>query len=142
MERLRRSDAFEAEIRDLLARAKFEPEVVDRVLERLRELRVLNDSRAVEETIRRRANGSKARGAEALRQELLRRGAPEEEIERQISQIPPETIQAQLLDLLSKKCKIADSRERAARLLLSRGFSEEEVETALTAFFESPEAKA
>ena len=139
LERLRRSDAFEAELRTLLEAKGFDQATVEKAMTWLRENRMLNDARVVEQALSKRS-GSRARGADAIRAELLKRGAPEEEVDRQLALLSPESVQGQMQDLLTKKCKISDSRSKAARMLLSRGFDEDAVASALDTFFGSSEA--
>ena len=63
----------EREIRDRLARHEFDPLVVDRVIERLRQLRLVDDAEFAAYWVEQRAN-HRPRGARLLKQELRQKG--------------------------------------------------------------------
>jgi SOS response regulatory protein OraA/RecX len=79
--------------------------------------------------------GKRAAGIEKLRAELERRGAPENIVEECLAELSPDDQKQGMLDALSAKFKPTDDRARAGRFLLSRGFAEDEIESALDDFF-------
>ena len=134
LERLRRSDAFEAEIRRNLERNGFPSDIVEKVAEYLRGHRLINDTKTRDSLVETRT-GKRAAGIEKLRSDLKRRGAPEELVEERLARISATTHSEGMRSVLSARCKPTEPRAKGARLLLSRGFSEEEIETALDEFF-------
>lgn len=129
LKRLKRSDAFESEIRTLLEQKGFGPDAQSSVLNHLRSKGVLNDRRTAEALSRQMS--AKPKGVEQLRQGLLKRGAPEEVIQACLASETPESQRTAALALLDKRAGSADSRAKAGRLLHSRGFSEDLIESVL-----------
>jgi SOS response regulatory protein OraA/RecX len=84
-----------------------------------------------------RWTGKRAAGAEKIRAELQKRGAPDELIEESLGAVTSEASHVSMLDALRAKFKPGDDRARAARFLLSRGFAEDEIESPLDEFFGS-----
>lgn len=80
-------------------------------------------------------SGRRAIGIEKFRAELIRRGAPEEIVEECLGEIPTANQREVLQRLLEGKFAPTDSRAKAGRFLIGRGFSDEDVETALEDFF-------
>ncbi len=74
-----------------------------------------------------------------MRHELLAKGAPEELVEKSLASVSAESQTDGMRALLHAKCKPKDSRAKGARLLLSRGFDEDAIETVLDEFFGSQE---
>jgi SOS response regulatory protein OraA/RecX len=134
LERLRRSDALEAEIRASLERNGFESAIVERVVAYLRERRLINDIKTIDNLVVTKT-GKRAAGIEKLRSELVRRGAPEELIEERLAQVSADSQAEGMRSVLAARFKQTDSRAKGARLLLSRGFSEDEIGSALDEFF-------
>jgi SOS response regulatory protein OraA/RecX len=134
MERLRRSEALEAEVRAGLERNGFQAPTVERVVALLRERRLLNDTKTINSLVEAKS-GKRAAGIEKLRFELTRKGAPEELIESRLAEITPDEQAESIRSLLRAKCKPTDSRAKVARLLLSRGFDEDSVCEAVNEFF-------
>lgn len=106
------------------------------MLDHLARRRLVDDRRAADWFVETRT-GKRALGPEAIRAELGKRGAPEEVIEDRLAAISPEERFQSMMQLLEGRCKPEDKRAKGGRLLLSRGFSEDEVESALDAFFGS-----
>ena len=134
MERLRRSDALEAEIRASLERNGFESAIVEKVVAYLRERRLINDTKPIDNLVATKT-GKRAAGIEKLRSELTRRGAPEELIEERLAQVSADSQADGMRTVLAARFKRTDPRAKGARLLLSRGFSEDEIGSALDEFF-------
>ena len=134
MERLRRSDALEAEIRASLERNGFESAIVERVVAYLRERRLINDIKTIDNLVVTKT-GKRAAGIEKLRSELVRRGAPEELIEERLAQVSADSQAEGMRSVLAARFTRTDPRVKGARLLLSRGFSEDEIGGALDEFF-------
>lgn len=126
LQRLERSDAFESEIRTLLGLKGIGDEAQTSVVNHLRAKGVLNDRRTAE-ALARQMN-SKSKGVERLRQQLLKRGAPDEIIESCLASETTEGQRAQALSLLVKRAASVKTRAKAGRLLHSRGFPEELIE--------------
>jgi SOS response regulatory protein OraA/RecX len=82
-------------------------------------------------------SGKRAAGADKLRAELNKRGAPEEIIEECLAELSPLVQRKAMLDALAAKFGPADDRVRGARFLLSRGFAEDEIEGPLDEFFQN-----
>lgn len=97
---------------------------------------LINDSKAIDNLVSMKS-GKRAAGVERLRSELKRRGAPEELINKRLAQVTAESEADGMRAVLRAKCKPTDQRAKGARLLLSRGFPEDEIEAALDEFFGS-----
>lgn len=136
LKRLQRSDAFEAEVAETLRKNGVEDSTVQEVIAHLKARRILDDKRTIENLVASRS-GRRAVGVEKLRAELVRRGAPEELVDGCLAGIPAEEQLEGMLSALRARCKPTDSRAKGARLLLSRGFPEEGIESALDEFFGS-----
>jgi len=67
----------EREIRDRLARGDYDPQVVDRVVERLRELRLIDDAAFAAYWVEQRAT-HRPRGSRLLKQELRQKGVSQD----------------------------------------------------------------
>jgi len=80
--------------------------------------------------------GRRAAGVEKLRAELERRGAPENIIAECLADLSPANQKQGMLDALSAKFRPTDDRAKGGRFLISRGFSEDEIEGALDEFFQ------
>jgi len=119
-----------------LLRNGFKQDTVDKVLTALREKRLVNDSKTIDNLVAQRT-GKRASGIEKMRLELKAKGAPEELVEQRLAEITPQSQHESMLALLKAKCKSADDRVKGARLLLSRGFDEDAIESALDEFFGS-----
>ena len=127
-------DRFEAEVRSFLS--EFSPDIVERVIQFLKDRRIINDTRTTQNLIERQT-GKRLVGIERLRAELLERGAPEETVEAVLSSKSLEGESQRMLDALEAKFSPEDSRAKAARFLFSRGFPEDEIEGVLDRFFGS-----
>jgi regulatory protein len=103
---LARREHSRRSLRERLLRARVSAEEADTVVEELVRLGLLDDARFARE--RARVLAERGKGDAAIRFELDREGVGEAEIEAAVAALDPE-------------------RERAARLLASRGFDEDVV---------------
>lgn len=108
--------------------------MVDRVVAHLKQRKLLSDERAAETYVSFRT-GKRALGDDRLRAEMLRKGADERLVEEKLASIDPNERFKDMLQLLSSRCKPSEGRAKGGRLLYSRGFSEDEIESALDSFF-------
>ena len=125
---LRRQDLTMQEITARLE-PKFKPAVVSEAIQFLTEKKILNDVRLARYAIERN-EGRRALGDLALRDKLESRGVP--------SAVVSELFEEADLDELSRALVLVDAKfsgsqnpGRIARLLASRGFSEDTIETIL-----------
>lgn len=133
LRRLKTSDRFESEVRRALA--DFSPETTDKVVQHLREKRVLNDQRLAGALVERNV-GRSAIGANKLRAKLETRGAPDSEVEAALASAAEKEPELATNLLVAKfPGRIEGDRARAGRFLFSRGFDEDVVESALAAHF-------
>jgi SOS response regulatory protein OraA/RecX len=141
LERLASRDRFEAEIRaELTVREYSELEIAE-VLSYLLRRRLLDDRKTIQSLIERNT-GRRSVGKGKLSAELLRRGAPEDAVDEELSRrTDEEEFESMRLALESKRWRSGD-RVRAARFLISRGFEEELVESALDRFLGPEELPA
>src|SRR5437870_4990907 len=121
LRRLHASEKFEVELRSALG--KFDAEIVDRVIEFLKDRGFVDDERTAKNQSERRT-GKRAVGRGRLVDELTGRGATVETVERNLpSDCGDES--DRIMEALAAKYGPNDSRARAARFLFARGFSEE-----------------
>lgn len=135
LRKLGASDKFASEIREALQRAEFGGEAIEAAISWLVAGHLLDDLRVAEEWVTSRSP-KRAKGLDAMRDELLARGAPESVIDRVLSTIPSSEIE-RAAEALAIKFLPSDDRNRAARFLISRGFAEDDAESALDRFFGS-----
>lgn len=133
---LKARDRFQSELQAGLEAKGFGPEDIKAVLAHLLRRKLIDDRNLIE-NLAARMSGRRAVGAERLRAELIKRGAPEELIDEYLANSPPENPQAAMVALLSSKFKPTDDRARGARFLLGRGFDPNEIESPLDQFFQS-----
>ncbi len=129
-------DRFVAEIERELTRKGFGSEDIETVIRHLNRRKLVDDKRSTQNLVA-RMTGKRAAGIEKLRAELKRRGAPEEIIDECLGVITDDDQSAAMIAALSAKFKPTDDRVRGARFLLTRGFSEDEIEAPLDSFFGS-----
>jgi SOS response regulatory protein OraA/RecX len=133
LRRLKNVERTEAELRKALA-GKHDADEVDAAIAWLSARKLLSESRAVEATVRPRSSGKRAEGDQKLRERLERRGVASEAVEAALADAPSEA--DRMHDALAAKFRPEDGqRAKAGRFLLSRGFEEEAVESALDRFF-------
>lgn len=137
LRKLRTADRFESEVRGYLTDAGYGEDTVDQVVAHLKGRKILDDTRTINSLIERRS-GRRSVGEEKLRAELLARGAPEEAVSEALGASSDGEAE-RMHEALSGKFRPTDSRAKGARFLLSRGFSEEEVEGALDRYFGASE---
>jgi regulatory protein len=131
---IERKDRFQHEIEQALEKAGYSQEIRDEVVHWLREQAVLQDQKTMINAVASRSGG-RAVGKEKLREELARRGAPEELIDSALGEIDDNQQLEAMLGLLQKRYSEGRDRMRAGRFLAGRGFDEELIEQALAAFF-------
>jgi SOS response regulatory protein OraA/RecX len=130
LKRLESSDRFEADLRRALG--GFPDDVVERVVTHLRERRYLDDGRLVGRRVE--ANvGRRAVGDDRLRDRLIEKGVDPATVEAALEGGESEENRADAI--LSARYTRDGSRAKAGRYLMSRGFSEETVESALNRYF-------
>lgn len=134
MKRLAQRDRLSSEIQRELVAKGFDEVEIAQVLEFLARRRYLDDEKTIQSLIERRT-GRRAAGKEKLRVELQKLGAPEEKIEESLASISDEDELNSMDQALRSRRWPAGSRPKAARFLLSRGFSEELLEPALDRHF-------
>jgi len=120
---LARRDFSERGLRERLAQAGVDPAERDRVLERLRQEGVLDESRFA--TNRANALAGRGKGDAAIRFDLEAQGLPGEVIEAALAELEPERVRAERI-LMRRGASPA-----TARLLAGRGFDPEVVEAAI-----------
>ena len=129
---------LESELESSLTRNGFSTATVKRVLAALRDKRIVDDPKTINNLIARRT-GKRTVGIEKMRHELIAKGAPEELVEQGLAAVTMESQSDGMRALLAAKCKREDGRAKGARLLLSRGFDADVIETVLDEFFGSEE---
>lgn len=120
-------EKFSAEISALLERKGFDEPVRTQVLGHLTRKKLLDDRRCAELAARRLFE--KGSGREKILRTLEARGCVPEVIEEVLAAIEPAPGHA--LETLRKKFPNGVHKEKAARFLYSRGFSQEEIEVAI-----------
>lgn len=109
-------------------------EVADAAVEHLARKGLVNDERC-SESLRRRYEGRKAAGPGKLAALLRERGASEEFIDGFFAASRDADLLEPMLEALRTKFAPNGDRAKAARFLLSRGFDEDNLESALDRFF-------
>lgn len=130
------AERCEQDVRQKLLKAELEPEVVSRIINRLRQEKFIDEARFARAFV-----SDKFRfnhwGKHKIRCELLRKEISEEEIELALSSLEMEEYDQVLMDLLKtkmKSVKAKDERERYYKLLrfaVGRGFQPAEAGTCL-----------
>ena len=133
----------EAEIRARLAKDEWGEAVISRVLERLRELKLVNDEEFASQWVENRSR-FKPRGGRMLQQELRQKGVARENIEAALPDADEEVENALLaLQKTARKWeRFSDEREqqqKAIEFLARRGFGFGAAKTAWTRFQEESE---
>lgn len=129
----------EREIRDRLAQKRFGPEVIERTVGRLRELGLLNDARLAQDMADSRRQGG--RGDYRIRQELRKRGLPNDSIVHALDQVPAQSSAERAWAALQKRAprmKGLDRDKAYRRLhgyLIRQGYSIDDTRTSLKRFF-------
>lgn len=100
----------------------FPEPIIDEVIQTLQAQRLLSEARAVEAFVESRS-GAKAKGRDRVREELIARGASE-------SALPDRSDEEERVIMLNLIAKSED-RAKAGRMLASRGFSEDLIESVL-----------
>lgn len=126
----------EAEVRARLKRDEWHEEVIERVIERLREQGFLDDQRFAEMWVEDRSN-FRPRGARALRQELRQKGVDKETIE---TALPDEERESE--NAVSALRKLLRSKERSWAKLEERKQREKAIQALMRRGFQFSTAKA
>lgn len=133
LRRLKTAERTEAELRKALM-GKYEADEIDAAIAWLWARKLLSEERAVEATVRPRSSGKRSEGDQKLRERLERRGASPEAVEAALANVSSEA--DRMHDALAAKFRPEEGqRAKAGRFLLSRGFEEEAVASALDRFF-------
>ncbi|WP_346764513.1 recombination regulator RecX [Rhodococcus sp. HNM0569] len=117
-----------AELADKLAAKGFDPEVAERVLDRLAEVRLIDDADFAEQWVRSRHTYS-GRGKRALAVELRRKGVGPEDAARALDLIDADDERARATELVARKLRtmsVTDTDKATRRLvgmLARRGFA-------------------
>ncbi|CAN5394590.1 hypothetical protein BH11ARM1_BH11ARM1_02000 [soil metagenome] len=130
LKKMRNAECFESEIRGLLA--AYPASTVDQVIGHLQQKSLLNDLRAAESVVRYRS-GKRLISNRALTVQLTERGASQETIEKVLGSAEDEMVQ--LGELLASRYQPSDHPGKAGRFLYTRGFSDDQIETALESYF-------
>lgn len=138
-----RDDAFrllsyrarsEQELKERLEKKGYSPEIVERVLARLRELGIVDDERLAREYVQTRISvGHK--GKFRVKQELLKKGIPPETVSAALQQAPAELEAARMVvEHYLPRYRRLDPQTRLRRLyglLARRGFAADTIEEIL-----------
>jgi regulatory protein len=133
---LARRPRTERELRQRLAGSEFDPDVIDRTVERLVELQLLDDLAFAQQWIDERA-GRKGLGPRALRSELIGKGVAAEVIDEALLGAPDE--EAQAIELASKLYRrvaskpLAEQGPRLMKMLVTKGYSYDAAEAGVRA---------
>ncbi|MBX3118472.1 MAG: RecX family transcriptional regulator [Fimbriimonadaceae bacterium] len=130
---LKAADKLSAEVEKRLLGAGFSAETTALTLQTLREGNLIDDLRTVEQAIKRMSE-RRGLGKERVRAELVARGAEEALVDSCLAAVTEENDAERALALLRSKPE-KDTPAKAARFLISRGFSEDIVREAVEAHF-------
>ncbi len=127
----------EKELKGRLEKKGYSTDVINRVLDRLRELGLVDDEKIARDYVQNRiAIGHKGRWR--VKQELLKRGVSRQQVEQAVKQSPDETEAARMvLEHFLPRYARLDEKTRLRRLyglLARRGFSPETIERVLFRF--------
>lgn len=128
LKKLKASDRFESEVRAALS--GHADAVIDRVVHHLRDRGILDDRRTAEQVMR-KYGGARSLGRAALAERLQH--APREVAEEVLPASEDERLR--LWELLVRRYRPTDPPMKAARFLASRGFSEDDIESAVERYF-------
>ncbi len=123
------------ELRDRLEHRKFPPDIVTEAMDRLMELKLVDDTRYAHDFARDRVEIGK-KGKWRIRGELIKRGVDRKEIDQALEQAPDELKAARELVLKYRprytRLEPDVGRRRLYALLVRRGFSVDTIREALT----------
>jgi regulatory protein len=133
------------EIRKRLQRDEWSEEVIERVLVRLTELKLLDDAQFAADWVGARER-SKPRGSRLLQQELRQKGVPKEEIDAALPDADAELENAiAALGKVARKLEGYEGREqmqKAVELLARRGFGFGTAKTAYLRWLETEDSES
>ena len=124
-------DLLTAEVRAKLEAKRFDEREIDDAIAWLQEKRLLDDARAIEARIESLTSGKSAGGLLKVRAPLEAAGAPSKTFDASIGSMTDGGELERMAKLLAEKFKGERDRARGGRFLLSRGFEQDLVETAL-----------
>lgn len=133
---LRASDKFSAEVRTALLGRGHSEDVVADVLSFLSERRILDDTQTCENAVSRMAERL-GRGKDRIRAELMARGAPEEIVEQALARLADDVESETMQRLLHKGLRGSHDRQKAWRMLASRGYDSDSIAIAVDRYFEA-----
>lgn len=117
----------EKEIRQYLKRKQYLPPLIDRIVERLKEQRYLDDADFAAQWTEQRIYSQK-KGRRLIKQELQHKGVSPAAIQQALSQVPADEEERLAFELGQKKWKLssgetADKKRKTAGFLMRRGYS-------------------
>jgi regulatory protein len=133
---LQSRDRLQKEVENKLNEKDFSQEIIDQVINYLIQARFVNDERYVELFIESKSR-IRGYGPHRLKQDLYRKGAPVELVDKYLSQMEPEDQLSKAIHLLQKKYTNGAPYEKAARYLYGKGYSSEVIKEAINQFFTS-----
>lgn len=131
MRLLVKRDLTTAEVRAKLEAKRFGEREIDEAIAWLHDKRLIDDARALKARVESLTAGKSAGGRLRVRARLEAAGASAEEVDASIDSISDEDELERMAKLLTDKFKGEKDPARAGRFLLSRGFEQDLVETAL-----------
>lgn len=130
----------ERDVRDFLKKKGYLADVVDYVVEKMREYGFINDEAYAKSYTERAA---KRKGAKLIRMELRQKGVSDEEIEGALQGVSAEQEEESAAQLLARYLRGKelgqDTLKKAYRFLLSKGFDYEIAKQALSRYGEEQE---
>ena len=118
------------EVRDYLRRKEYEDAVIDQVIERALDLRILDDADFAASFVRDRQL-LKPRSKRQLMAELRKKGASTESIEVALSEVGEDDELQALRDVIQKKSRRYADRNKLIQYLGSQGFSYDSIKRVL-----------
>ncbi len=131
----------EMEIRRHLGRRRFDDAIVDAIVDRLRELRYLDDAAFAASWLEARSRIS-PRGGQALRRELLGKGVAPEIVDQSLESVADEETALRAAEHRSRRLAAADYpvfRKKLSGFLRYRGFSAEVIRLTVQRVWEDRE---
>jgi regulatory protein len=117
----------EKEIRQYLKRKGYLPPLIDRIVQRLKDQRYLDDADFAAQWTEQRIYSQK-KGRRLIKQELQLKGVAPATIQQTLNQVPVDEEQRLAFELASKKWKVTsgdvmDKKRKTAAFLMRRGYS-------------------
>jgi len=124
-----RRQRSEKEIRDYAWKKQWTPEIRDRVVQRLKERRYLNDERFAESFVRSRTNNRNF-SKRKMQLELIKKGIGQEIIERVLAESEFDELES-LKNLVAKKRGQYESDQKLIQYLARQGFRYDDIKRVL-----------